>query len=158
MGRIVILVATVVAAAFALRTLVWQPYRCNIEKRYFDAQTVAAESQPGWYAASAAERNITGLRKLEKRCPNDLEVVMLLAQNHLLLQQRGDAINYYQRALRISRRPEIYQLLGEAQAAAGRRREAIDNLLMAQRADPHYRDTTAQRLVLEAELRDSSAH
>lgn len=160
MGRVVILVVAMVAAAYALVSTVWEPYRCNVDKRYYDAQTVSAVEQssgPYGVAFAAARRNIAGLRRMTRQCPTDLDVPMLLAQNHLILEQRGDAIASYERALRISRRPEIYQLLGEAQAATGRRREAIESLLMAQRSDPFYRNTEAQRHVLELELRGSPA-
>jgi tetratricopeptide (TPR) repeat protein len=161
MARALILLATIVAGVHALRVLVWEPFTCNIDKRYYDGQTVLAaelaERSYGGSYRSLAKANVSGLRRLDKHCPGDLHVLMLLARNNELLEQPGEAIIYYQKALRVSRRPEIYQLLGEAQAAVGRRSEAIANLLMAERADPHYRNTAVEREILELQLRQSSS-
>jgi tetratricopeptide (TPR) repeat protein len=86
--------------------------------------------------ADLARQNLERAQQWILRCPNDLEIYMIAAASLRALGRSGEAVDMYERAAQLDRRPEIYLNLGEAQAEAGLINQAIPNLATAVIFDP----------------------
>ena len=65
---------------------------------------------------------------------------MLIAWSYRFLLRHDFAVRYYEDALAIDRRPEIYLGLGTEQLRAGWREAAVNNLFQACSFDPRLLD------------------
>ena len=107
------------------------PLRCSRDISRSEAELVkAAERDDGYSKVMAARGALERLHHCYIR-PVDVDPPLLTALSYRFLQRHDRAIEWYERALAIDRRPEIYLGLGLEQLKAGRREEGIENLTMA---------------------------
>ena len=129
--RLLALVA-VVAGAAAIHYFCVLPYRCN---RLKSAQTAALERAFNHALLPAgrieARQSLQALLPCAAPICRDVSVDMLIAAGYRIVGQPREAIRFYQHALRLDERPEIYINLAAAEIAVGLRDEARNHLLRA---------------------------
>jgi tetratricopeptide (TPR) repeat protein len=116
---------------FGLYRCSYLPVRCGNDVAQSERDLVAAAQRDDGYKTIVAGR--AALRRL-RRChvrPLNVDPPLLTALSYRFLLDHERAIEWYQRALAIDRRPEIYLGLGLEQLKAGRRQEAIESLTLA---------------------------
>jgi tetratricopeptide (TPR) repeat protein len=133
LGRIVILAATVVVCAWALWNWSVVPLQCNAALTRITASTRANETLPDYAKEQRANNNIDLLQKLRVRCKADVRVPFLIGVNESSAERHENAVNAFNEALKIDRRPEIYAAIASEQVLLGRTDEAIKNYLTAAR-------------------------
>ncbi len=122
--RIVAAIAILAAAAAAIHTLCWQPYRCNKTAAALrDASNVAYEQKDVLLARGNLEQILRGL----EHCPGNVYLRVLAGQNFETLGRIESAAEMYTQALRYHRRPELFVRLGSAQHQSGLTEEGIAN-------------------------------
>jgi tetratricopeptide (TPR) repeat protein len=128
------LIATAVFAAgmYALYAFCLLPYRCNQIKSERLRLTEDAYSRGGTPEGSLrARRNITALMPCMRPGCRDVSLYMMVAANDRVLGRYDEAIRLYREALRLDHRPELYVNLGAAEAAAGDRIAARNDMVRA---------------------------
>lgn len=125
-------VLVLLSAAVAIHYFCIEPLRCHLAEARLEQlslQLVERPDRPDMPRQARANlgRAIACIR-VE---PRQVNFYMIAAVNCRLLGLDERAIEFYERALRYDRRPELYAALGNAQSKVGRREEAIANLLRA---------------------------
>ncbi len=129
------------AMLFGLYRCSYLPVRCSRDISQSEKELVtAAEHDDGYSTIVAARRALDRLKRCYVR-PLQVDPLLLTALSYRFLQQHDLAIEWYQRALIVDRRPEIYLGLGAEQLKAGRRSEAIENLTLACAFAPQMLDS-----------------
>ena len=127
-----------VLSATAIVRYVYRPCHCNAAVSELEALTNAASQIENDYARLVrVRRNIEGLRPLEASCPAEVRVPVLLGANTEMLGRFDDAARYYEAALTIDHRPELYMMLANVQVQLGQIDEAVANYVIAVRFSPH---------------------
>ncbi len=126
--RAVLAMVILVVCMGAFHRFVVLPYRCSHLKRNVEAiiQRFVVTEQPSLRLVEILRVARVEVHRCMRHMPHDLDLRMEAAACDLFLGRRPEAIEQYQAALRIDRRPEIYLNLGNTLFEAGRRREAID--------------------------------
>jgi tetratricopeptide (TPR) repeat protein len=134
LAGILLLTASIVAAALFTNRQVVRPWRCDTAKDGMLRLTIEAEGSPSQYEISArARRNIDELRRLLEQCPAVPDLYMALALNEQLIGRDEEASATYGRLLEIEQRPEIYSALGNVLVRLGRYDEAVEAHVKARR-------------------------
>jgi tetratricopeptide (TPR) repeat protein len=116
---------------FGLYRCSYLPVRCSRDIHQSEVELVrAADHDDGYSSIVAARRALERLRGCFVR-PLGVDPPLLTALSYRFLQRHDLAIEWYQRALTVDRRPEVYLGLGIEQWKAGHRAEAIDTLTLA---------------------------
>jgi tetratricopeptide (TPR) repeat protein len=137
LAGILLLTASIAAAALFTNQMVVQPWRCDTAKERLLRRSIDAERSPSQYEISArARRNIDELRQLLTQCPAVPDLYMALALNEQLVGRNEEAAATYVRLLEIEQRPEIYGALGNVLVRLGRYDEAVDAFVKARRFSP----------------------
>jgi len=125
-------IAVVAAGACAFYFFCVLPYRCNRIKNAHILSTEYAYFHAGTPKGSVrAQRNLEELLECMRPTCRDVSLDMIAAANDRVLGRYDEAIRLYRDALRLDRRPEIYVNLAAAEAAAGDRVSAREDLLRA---------------------------
>jgi tetratricopeptide (TPR) repeat protein len=125
-------IAIVAACAYAFYVFCVLPYRCNRIKNAHILPTEYAYAHAGTPEGSLrAQRNLEELRECMRPTCRDVSLDMIAAANDRVLGRYDEAVRLYRDALRLDRRPEIYVNLAAAEAAAGDRGSAREDLLRA---------------------------
>ena len=107
--------------------LCYVPYRCNVEKKNLVARSQqAATSRDAERAMRMARSIILRARELVRMCPNDVDMLMILAANQRVVGAFAEAAQSYREALGIQKRQELYYELGATELSLGNRAAAID--------------------------------
>lgn len=131
--------AMVLALAVAvLHQVVYERFRTAVGLREaIVLSSRAADRQtPDSVRVYAAQDALRMLYAIRNGSPDDQRVAMLTGSNEHALRRHGDAAASFREALRWGQRPEIYIALAEAQASAGQRAEAVENMYKALLFDP----------------------
>ena len=119
------------AMLFGVYRCSFLPVRCSRDIHQSERELVTAvERDDGYSTVVAARRALDRLKRCHVR-PLEVDPPLLTALSDRFLQQHDLAVEWYQRALIVDRRPEIYLGLGLEQLKAGRRAEAIETLTLA---------------------------
>ena len=130
--RRLIAIAVVAACVYAFYVFCVLPYRCNRIKNARIRSTEYAYAHAGTRAGSLqARRNLEALLECMRSTCQDVSLDMIAAANDRVLGQYDDAIRLYRDALRLDRRPELFVNLAAAEAAAGDRGAAREDLVRA---------------------------
>ncbi len=130
-------IAVVAAGAYAFYFFCVLPYRCNRIKNAHILSTESAYANIGTPEGSLqARRNLAALLECMRPTCRDVSLDMIAAANDRVLGRQDEAIRLYRDALRRDRRPEIYVNLAAAEAAAGDRGAAREDLLRASLFSP----------------------
>jgi len=136
-ARSIAIAAILAGAAIAIHRWCWIPYRLNIVKKTVEQRTFKAfDSVQVESAVIVARNNIDALARAGGDCGRDVDVCMEIAANERILGRWREAIAAYERALRLSKRPEVYYNLAMTELRAGDRETAIEHLVCAVRFDP----------------------
>ena len=109
----------------------YHPLQCSREAFRAERDLLFAINRDQMFGpAITARRSIERLMPCATR-PLDANRSALIALGYRLLQQHEDSIDWYERALAIDRRPELYLGLGTEQLRAGNREAGIQNLVRA---------------------------
>lgn len=156
-GLRALVVIALVAASFSLAyRFGWERYRINILKRQIENRTVAAiEGSPSLRARRIAAENIRAASAALERFPSDLDLHLELAANYRLTGDLKRAERTYRRALRISRRPEVFLNLGEVELQLGDFEGATEAFTAVYHHNPRWLDPEPLRIV-EERLREAS--
>lgn len=131
-ARRIAALAIVAAGVYALDVFCVLPWRCNLVRKARAQATDAAYNAVGSPEARiAARRNLDAVLPCTSATCRDIAVDMLAAANYRLLGQNDTAVQFYEHALRLDRRPEILMNLGVTELAAGDRAAARRHLLQA---------------------------
>ena len=150
-------------AAFAVKTLAVDPLRCNQLERAVIADTevvfVHPESIESWRVPVLARQSVVRINDCLGPCTVNPNLLMLYAANLRVLGQHESAIEAYQRALKLDRRPEIYFNLGMTELALGRQEAAIRDFVKAGRSGYLFNDIEIDlvREEVERRLRETSS-
>ncbi len=137
MIKAVAMIVIVIAAAALLRVFVIAPYADNRVEREIIVNTAAAlRATSEAEASEIARRNLQTLRGPAGRRWAGAEVFVLMAANHRVLRDYGQAIAAYDRAIAIEPSPTLYLNRGVTELAAGRPEAAHESFDLAVRFDP----------------------
>lgn len=129
--RAIALVLVAIAVGFALYRCSYVPLKCSRDAWRSEKELLAAaERVDSYYKVVAARNSLDRLQNCDSR-PLDVNRPVLIALSYRFLQQHPQSILWYQRALSVDRRPEIYLGLGIEQARAQHRQEGIESLALA---------------------------
>ena len=132
LARRALALAVVAIGAYALYVFCVVPWRCNLLKKVRSQRTEMAFNKIGSPDGRiAARENVDALLACVRPECRDISLDMLLAANYRLLGQEEQAIRFYQHALLLDRRPEVFLNLGMTEIAAGNRAAARAHLLQA---------------------------
>ena len=124
---------TLLAAAFALYTYAWLPYRANHVLFDVGQRTEAAEPADLLKGMSVARTNLALLDSVAAVGRTDVNYHMLYAANARLLRRPDIARRHYDTALTIERRPEIYLQRGFNTLESGNLDGAMPDFIRAVR-------------------------
>ncbi len=100
-------------------------------------ETVSMQAaRMGPAGASLLRANLELLHRAAERDPQEVGIPLAIGSMHLLLRAPQAARDWYEKALALEARPEIYLNLGRAQAALGDP-AARDSFEKALKLDPH---------------------
>ncbi|HEX7709208.1 MAG TPA: tetratricopeptide repeat protein [Thermoanaerobaculia bacterium] len=137
LAGILLLTASIAAAALFTNRLIVRPWRCDTAKDRLLRMTIQTEKSPSQHEISArARKNIDELRRLLEQCPAVPDLYMALALNEQLVGRYEEASVTYGRLLEIEQRPEIYSALGNVLVRLGRYDEAVEAYVKARRFSP----------------------
>lgn len=135
--RRLIAIAVGAAGVYAFYLFCVLPYRCNRIKNARILSTEYAYAHAGTPEGSVqAQRNLAALQECMRPTCRDVSLDMIAAANDRVLGRYDEAISLYRDALRLDRRPELYANLAVAEAAAGDRGAAREDLLRASLFSP----------------------
>lgn len=130
--RRLIALAVVAAGVYAFHVFCFLPYRCNQIKKAYIQLTDDAYGRKGTPEGSlSAQRNLGGLQQCMRPFCRDVSLDMIAAANYRVLGRYDESIRLYRHALLLDRRPELLANLASAEAAAGNREAARNDLLQA---------------------------
>lgn len=131
-ARIFLTVAVLSSVCFAAYRFVILPHNCNVNRKRLRASTERVARLTDHFAAMRlARRNLDAASKAVQDCPHELDLYMIAAANLRALGRFPEAVEMYERALMVDRRPEIYFNLGLVELKLGRRSKAIEHLTTA---------------------------
>lgn len=138
MKRALALVVTLPLAIWLTDRLCYIPYRCNNEIGAAVSVTGQLWAQSGQIDATIASRRLILQMDECLRGHPDTGAYMVAAANLRILRRPNDALQYYRRALKIDRRPEVYLQIGNTLMEMGDRTGAIRYYMMAVSFNPQY--------------------
>jgi len=126
--RVPIAIAIVALTAAAFHYFVIIPFRCDHVKRSVEAliRRFAGSGQPPMVMVARLRAARDQVYACIEHMPHDLDLRLEAAACDRFLGRPDDAIEQYQLALKIDRRPEIYLNLATTLFEQGRREEATD--------------------------------
>jgi len=129
--RWIALVLVAITAGFALYRCSYVPLLCSREVWRSEKELLAAaEGADSYYRIVAARDSLARVLECDSR-PLDVNRPVLIALSYRFMEQHPQSVVWYQRALSIDRRPEIYLGLGIEQVRAQRRAEGIESLALS---------------------------
>ena len=138
--EIVALVIVAPLTIFGLYRCTYLPVHCSIVCARAERQLLAAMNNSDDYAGMVAGRRVQDALRSCVIHPLQIDPPLLTALSYRLTHQYLRSIEWYEHALTVDRRPEIYFGLGMTQLKAGRRAEAMQNLTVAVAFDPRVLD------------------
>ena len=124
-----------------LRSLTYQPYRCNQIVKAAKPVTLAAfNSANHFYAVQLARSGAARVEPCIAQAPFMIDLYMIAAADRRVLGQPENAVRLYERALEFDRRPELYLQLGLTELELNRRPEAQKALERMVLFDPSMLD------------------
>jgi tetratricopeptide (TPR) repeat protein len=137
LGAIVIVLLVAGSCAWAIRTQVAEPLRCNSEITTLTANSRLAHKQRDSIRGHMlAEKNLARLRELEQRCSLRTNLYMLIALNEQITGGHDAALAAYDRALSIDPRPEIHFAAGMIHVERGHLDQAVSSFAAAALMSP----------------------
>src|SRR5512132_1561082 len=139
LAKILLPVVLAACSVAAVWYLVVVPWRCDLVCARTENRTRTAFSNrvSDQNAHILARTSIDEIKPCLESDPTNVALYMIEAANFRILNRPEDAIAVYSRALQYDRRPELFLNLGLVQLETGRREEAIRNLELAVRFNPH---------------------
>ena len=136
-ARVVLAVAVLAAAAYAIRQRPYERYRCNRDLKLVQARidTLSDVHDPARIAIGTRE-TLAVLVRCKAALPASVHVRKFIADSYLLRDDYENARLGYLEALQVDRRPEIYQDLGLATMRLGRTQEAFDHFVTSSLVRP----------------------
>ena len=129
--RIIAIAVIAPLCLLALYRCSYMPVRCSVNAASSERALLAATNRADNYAAIvAARRALDRLRGCDIH-PWQIDPPLLTALSYRFLQRNNRAIEWYERALVIDRRPEIYLGLGLMQLKVGMREDGLRSLTLA---------------------------
>jgi tetratricopeptide (TPR) repeat protein len=125
---------------FGLYRCTYMPVRCSVVSASVERQLLAAMNRNDEYAGIVTGRQVQDTLRDCVIHPLQIDPPLLTALSYRMTHQYRHSIEWYERALTIDRRPEIYFGLGMTQLKANRRAEAMQNLTRAVAFDPMVLD------------------
>ena len=129
--RIIAMVVVGPLCLLALYRCSYLPLRCSVNVAVSERDLVAAAGRADNYASIVAARHALDRLRHCSIHPLEVDPPMLTALSYRFLQRDRASIAWYERALTIDRRPEIYLGLGVMQLRAGQREDGLRNLTLA---------------------------
>jgi tetratricopeptide (TPR) repeat protein len=130
-------------------------YKCNVLKRDARAVVATATDRTTFESIESARRTISRLEPCISNAPGDWEINFILASLYHLAGAFAPAERFYQAALVLEERPEIYASLGTLYIEKGHTEAAVTNIEKAvlfnigyaYMYSPHLRDQLLQTYV-----------
>jgi tetratricopeptide (TPR) repeat protein len=119
-------------AAYAIHSLCWRPYQCEVVKQAAQRDLFAIFNLPQTLRVVTKARSRIGeLQRCLAVSPTDVDLYMTVAGLDRVLGRFDHASEMYSTALTYDRRPELYLNLGLLQLERNQRDEAFPNLIRA---------------------------
>ena len=138
------------AAVATLRACVVVPLHCQRIVSRTETRTREAVAAFPEVRRSIARANIGALRRCEGRYPADINLYMLLGANYQIVEEWEAAIEVYETALGIDRRPEVYLNLGMCRMQVDQTERAMEAFVIACAFAPRMLDEVPDSAVREA--------
>lgn len=116
------------ATLFALYEQCVVPSRCNIEEKRLQVRTselISLQQSGTLYLSERAASLAARARRHLQACPSNLNLYLIAAANETVAGRNEAALDLYQRALEIDRRPEIYFNIGLTMLDLGLQHDAV---------------------------------
>lgn len=148
--RLLLALAAIAAALYAIRVRSVPQYRCNrelalVEQRIDALGSVVDEAR----IAAGTRENMAVLLRCREVLPTSVHVRKFIADNYLLREDHENARAGYLETLQVDRRPEIYHDLAVAALRTGRIDEAREHFITASLVSPWYMQEMVEPLKSE---------
>jgi tetratricopeptide (TPR) repeat protein len=125
-------------AAWLLVVVVWRPFRCHRLKSELEQASYRAYEAKTEASRAFARRSIERLTPCLAAVCRDTKVLFLLAINHRTLGEPEVALRYYEQALEIGERPEIFANIADTRLELGEHAAAFEDFVRAASFYPGY--------------------
>ena len=117
-------------ALFGVYRCSWLPIRCSMRVATSERELVAAADNR-FGRVVAAHDSLARLNRCDTERPLSVDPPLLNGLAYRFLGEHEQSIIWYERALAVDRRPEVYSGLGVEQGRAGKREEGLRTLVLA---------------------------